>query len=693
VVAISYGQPAFNILKEEESIVLPQEKLLWFPDSASAFNNINSFSSPLNLSVQDYHWSRFAIVNNSGSDKEYYVQIPKTGFIHCWIKRAGSPSWEYLRSGSLLPLHERSLASNTNGIKVVLYKDDVTDIVLQLQPIFSIYRQDKYDITVQRLAQFERHDSRRLLWQGIFLGIILVMALYNLILFFAVKDVSYFHFVLSLIGIGLYFSFYYGIGIEYLWPNAPLWDTYFYTFIVPFSGLARILFTKTYLHTQKLLPGIDRVLNILGVICFLCISFGFISYIFQIDILRSYVTVIGVLGTSVMIMMLVSGIVAFYRENYKPAQYFIYANVLLVVGGILFIFREMGYIPDNFYTRYFVQVGTLVQVIMFALGLASRLNETRFQLAEEIVAKERLALQNEKEKKLLIEQQKLELESRVHQQTLDLKLQNAQLETIISQLKNSETKLTQLNQLKDKFFSIISHDLRNPLATMQSTLKLITEHHTKLNEEEKQKLVIEAQASLDNLNQLLYNLLQWSQSQMNLLEFKPEKIKINPIIENAVKISHLNAHMKNIKIFFDADDSFIGYADKNMIEFIVRNLLSNAIKFSHRNNEVHITSYRKNNHIVIEVKDSGIGMSESKIKKLLDTNSTITKRGTEKEKGSGLGLLISKEFIEKNKGKLFIQSESGKGSCFSFTIPEAEGMNTKKEASPFASNTSLLLYI
>jgi two-component system, sensor histidine kinase LadS len=690
VVSISYGQTAFNIVKEEETIVLPQERLLWFPDSASAFNNINSIGSPLNLSAQDYHWSRFSIVNNSGSDKEYFVQVPKTGYIHCWIRRSGTSSWEYFRSGSLLPLYDRSLASNNNGIKVVLYKEDVTDIIFQLQPVFSIYRQDKYDITVQRLAQFERQDSRRLLWQGIFLGIILVMTLYNLLLFFAVKDVSYFHFVLSLIGIGLYFSFYYGIGIEYLWPNAPVWDTYFYTFIVPFSGLARILFTKTYLHTQKLLPGIDSVLNILGVICFLCISFGFISYIFQIDVLRSYVTVIGVLGTSVMIMMLVSGIVAYYRENYKPAQYFIYANVLLVVGGILFIFREMGYIPDNFLTRYFVQVGTLIQVIMFALGLASRLNETRFQLAEEIVAKERLALQNEKEKKLLIEQQKLELESRVHQQTLDLKLQNSQLETIISQLKNSETKLTQLNQLKDKFFSIISHDLRNPLATMQSTLKLITEHHTKLNEEEKQKLVIEAQASLDNLNQLLYNLLQWSQSQMNLLEFKPEKIKIKPIIENAVKISHLNAHMKNIKIIFDDEENNIGYADKNMIEFIVRNLLSNAIKFSHRNTEVHITSYRKNNHIVIEVKDSGIGMSESKIKKLLDTNSTITKRGTEKEKGSGLGLLISKEFIEKNKGKLFIQSEAGKGSCFSFTIPEAEGVDIKKEASPFASNTSLL---
>ncbi|MBA2330622.1 MAG: sensor histidine kinase [Flavisolibacter sp.] len=689
-ITFSYGQTAFSIIKDEETVVLPQEKLKWFPDSISAFNNQINIRSHINLSTKDHHWSRFTLVNNTDSDKEYFLQIPKTGFIHCWVKRASDPTWEYYTSGSLLPLQQRSLASNSNGIKVVLLKEDFTDIVLQLQPVFSIYRQDKYELKVQRLAHFERQDSRRLLWQGIFLGIILVMTLYNLILFFAVKDVSYFYFVLSLVGIGLYFSFYYGIGIEYLWPNAPLWDTYCYTFIVPFSGLARILFTKTYLHSQKLLPGIDRVLNVLGVICVLCISFGFISYILQIDILRSYITVVGVLGTSVMIMMLVSGTVAYYKENYKPAQYFIYANALLVVGGILFIFREMGYFPDNFYTRYFVQVATLIQVIMFALGLASRLNETRFQLAEEIVAKERLALQNEKEKKQLIEQQKTELESRVHQQTLDLKQQNAQLESTINQLKHSEIKLTQLNQLKDKFFSIISHDLRNPLATMQSTLKLITEHHNKLNEEEKQKLVIEAQASLDNLNQLLYNLLQWSQSQMNLLEFKPEKIKIKSIIEDAVKVSHLNAHMKNIKILVAVDETSYAYADKNMIEFVVRNLISNAIKFSHRNHDVYVTAFKKNNIITIEVKDSGIGLSESKMKKLIDTNSTITKRGTEKEKGSGLGLLISKEFIEKNNGKLSIQSVAGKGSCFSFTIPEADIPDMKKEAALISSNTSSL---
>jgi signal transduction histidine kinase len=331
----------------------------------------------------------------------------------------------------------------------------------------------------------------------------------------------------------------------------------------------------------------------------------------------------------------------------------------------------MGLIPDNFYTRYFIQIGTLVQVITFALGLASRYNETRLQLAQEILSKERLALQNEIEKTELIEKQKNELEEQVQKQTIDLKVQNHTLEDIIEQLKDSELKLTQLNQLKDKLFSIISHDLRNPLATMQSTLKLITEHHTKLNEEEKKRLTKEAQASLDNLNQLLYNLLQWSRSQMNLLQYKSERIAIKPIFENCCKVVQLNAHMKNIKLHIVAQDHLYAHADKEMIEFAIRNLLSNAVKFSHRNSDVFLKASVVENKIKIQVLDSGIGMNQQTIQKLSILNATVTRRGTEKEKGTGLGLLISKDFIEKNGGHLHVQSEVNKGSAFSFELPLA----------------------
>ncbi|MEJ7826845.1 MAG: sensor histidine kinase [Segetibacter sp.] len=675
------SQKNFTINKEDETIAIEPSQIKWLADAegSATFNDYINHS-PGFINKPDFlkekkknFWCNFSVLNNTNFDKEYFIQTSKTGIVECWIRSQSDTTWKTHRSGSLLKLKDRSLQSNIDGIIIQLPKSQPVEIVMKFKSGLSIYQTNNSLLTLVPLATFERQDSNRLLWQGLFLGVILVMALYNLIIFFAVKDLSYLYYVLSLVGLGLYFSFYYGVAIEYLWPNAPLWDTYCFMVIVPFNGLSRIFFTKTYLHTATILPQTNIVLNILASFCGLLMIAGIVCYCLHIDVLNASVSIVGILGTIILFMMLYSGFVAFYREGYKPAQYFIYANVLLVVGGALFITRELRLLPDNFLTRYLIQIGTLVQVILFALGLASRLNNTRIQLANEIVEKERLALEREIEKKELFEKQKAELQLQVEEQTADLKRKNLQLEDIILQLKNSELKLTQLNQLKDKLFSIISHDLRNPLATMQSTLKLITEHHNKLDEDEKKKLSHEAQASLDNLNQLLYNLLQWSRSQMNLLQFKEERFGIHPVLINCVKVLQLNAHIKNIRIHVVAEENLYGYADKDMIEFVIRNLLSNAIKFSYRDSDVYVKATLHKNLIKLQVLDSGIGLSASKIKKLLELNESITRRGTEKEKGTGLGLLISKDFIEKNGGSLHIESEPGKGSCFSFSILDYTG--------------------
>jgi signal transduction histidine kinase len=559
---------------------------------------------------------------------------------------------------------------NTNGFRVFIKTNQRATIWLKLQSVYSIYKPLNYDLAIKTEAEFIQHDNQRLLWQGIFLGVILIMSLYNFFIGVAVKDISYLYYVLSIVGIGTYFAFYYGFGIEYLWPKKPLWDTFCYLIIVPFSGIMRLLFTRTYLHTPLLLPNTNFLMNLLMGLNIFVMSFGLITYLFKIDIILILIEIIGFTGTAIHLLMLIAGIIA-YREKYEAAKYFIWANLVLVVGAILFIGRELGFLEDNFMTRYLVQIGFLIQVVVFSLGLASRLNAMRSQLAKEMLEKERLSLDREREKKELYEQQRSELLIQVEQQTKDLKHKNIELEKSFDLVKKSENKQTELNDLKNKLFSIISHDLRNPLATMQSFLKLITEHHHKLTEDEKQKLYAQAQQSLDNLNLLMYNLLQWSRSQMNLLEFKSEKIYVRPILDNAAKVLQLNAHMKNISVTVQSEGNFCVYADKEMMEFVVRNLISNAIKFSHRNNVVVVKAYQQDNSIVIQVQDSGIGLSENKIKTLLEMNTTVSRRGTEKEKGTGLGLLISKEFIEKNKGRLYIISEPGKGSSFSFTLQKA----------------------
>ena len=670
-------QAQINIEANKPLRHVQQNELTWFfeKEGSLTFEKINDsfFTNYKNVDFSAAKkntniWGRLVVNNVSGLDQEYILQTNKWGYFEAFINNQNKQP-DHLISGSLVSLQNRSQPSNTNAVKFVIKQQERKIIFLKFKSEYSIYVHDNISLQLVKQTYFEKTDRKRLLWQGLFFGIILVMALYNLFILFAVRDISYFYYVLSIVSIGLYFAFYYGFGIEYLWPRSPLWDTFCFVIINPFTGLTRILFTRTYLHTPSLLPRINKILNVLAFACISILVTGLACYLLKIDLLKPMVTIIGILGALVLIMMVVAGIVSYYIDKYEPAKYFIAANILLVIGAIAFIFRETGLMEDNFFTRYLVQYGVLIQAVVLSLGLGSRLNKMRLQLATETLAREKLALEKEKEKKELIEQQKTELQQQVKEKTTDLQLKNTMLQNTVGQLKESENKLSQLNQIKDKLFSVVSHDLRNPLATMQSFLKLITEHHEKMSEDERKKLFLEAQQSLDNLNELLYNLLQWSKSQMNLLQFRPDKLNMKLIVDGAVRLVQLHAHMKQVIIKTNVEQGLAAYADKDMIEFIVRNLLSNAIKFSQRKSDVAVNAFTAGGHIIIEIVDKGIGLNEAKIKKLLEKNTTLSRRGTEKEKGTGLGLLISKEFIEKNGGYLQIKSELGKGSVFSFNIP------------------------
>ncbi len=692
------GQPVISLSANQAIASVPQEQLLWFIDSTGklSFDDVRKFrfttDQKNHLEISGTSWTAWGLLyllNESGVDQEYVLQTNKWGSFEAFA--GSSPgSMLHLKSGSLLPLDDRSQPSNINAIRLLLKKGETRTVFLKFTPVYSIYTRKDINVGISEQNLFEKTDRQRLLWQGLFFGIILVMALYNLFILFAVKDISYFYYVLSIVSIGLYFAFYYGFGIEYLWPSSPLWDTFCFAVINPFTGLTRILFTRTYLHTPQLLPRINTILNMLGAGCVVTMITGLACFFLDIDILKPLVMIIGILGTLVLVMMFVAGFVAYYYDKYTPAKYFIAANILLIIGAIAFIFRETGLMSDNFFTRYLVQYAVLIQAVVLSLGLASRLNRMRLQLTTETLEKERVALEREKEKKELIQKQKQELQAQVQEKTADLHLKNALLEETVNQLQESENKLSELNHVKDKLFSVVSHDLRNPLATMQSFLKLITDHDEKLSGEEREKLFYEAQQSLNNMNELLYNLLQWSRSQMNLLRFRPDKINVKAVVDAATKLVQLHAHMKQVVINTSIPDSLHAYADKDMIEFVIRNLLSNAIKFSQRNSSVDITAFLKEDMVEIQIADHGIGLSEAKRKKLLGKHTTISRRGTEKEKGTGLGLLISKEFIEKNKGHIQIESVIGKGSVFSFDIP---GQQQKSRLTSVESSTGPAVYL
>ena len=235
-------------------------------------------------------------------------------------------------------------------------------------------------------------------------------------------------------------------------------------------------------------------------------------------------------------------------------------------------------------------------------------------------------------------------------------------------LKNEE--LQKLNTAKDKFFSIIAHDLRSPFNGFLGLSQILVEELPTLAPEEIQMIAVSMQNSATTLYRLLENLLEWAKMQQGLITFKPEILPLKPLIDHCLAIKQLKAQSKEIEIINHIPDEIEVYADSNMLQTIIRNLVSNSVKFTNKGGEIIVSAKTKKDNIVeINIKDNGIGMSREMIEGLFHLEVNTSRKGTEGETSTGLGLIICKDFVEKHGGKLRVKSEEGKGSTFYFTIP------------------------
>lgn len=283
-----------------------------------------------------------------------------------------------------------------------------------------------------------------------------------------------------------------------------------------------------------------------------------------------------------------------------------------------------------------------------------------------------------------IRQQNRLLEKKVKERTVELKKANDLLvhqnEQIVEQNHNLKEKgeeieaqrnsLEELNKTKDKFFSIISHDLKNPLSAVMGFAELLDNSFDTFSEEKKRKFIKIISSSSKSLFALLENLLHWARSQSGTMLFKPEKIKLNGIIcENIITLKH-HAKKKLIDLEFNEENDFYLVADENMLSTVIRNLTSNAIKFTPTGGKISLNISEKENSIVVRVKDSGVGMTPEQIDKLFEIDKNKSTNGTDSETGTGLGLILCKEFVDKHNGKIWAESRLGQGSAFYVELPK-----------------------
>jgi len=270
--------------------------------------------------------------------------------------------------------------------------------------------------------------------------------------------------------------------------------------------------------------------------------------------------------------------------------------------------------------------------------------------------------------KLLIKQKEW-LEKEVRERTAEIRIQKEEIEAQADLLRRNNEELELLNHTKNKFFSIIAHDLRNPFYAISGLSDLLIRDLTRLRPDEAYEFLYTIKSSADSASSLLDNLLQWARSQTNVIAVNPVSFDLHRLIDASIKFLKVAASAKNITLTSHLKPGTIVFADENMITTVIRNLLSNAVKFTPLNGAVHITAEINHETVTFSIRDNGTGMDKETLENLFSLDRKQSSKGTAGEKGTGLGLIICKDFVEKNNGTIHVSSEPGKGSCFSVTLP------------------------
>ncbi|HVO75892.1 MAG TPA: response regulator [Ignavibacteriaceae bacterium] len=258
------------------------------------------------------------------------------------------------------------------------------------------------------------------------------------------------------------------------------------------------------------------------------------------------------------------------------------------------------------------------------------------------------------------------IEIALYKHKMEMKLKESE-----RRYKTTAARLKEINESKDTFFSIISHDLRAPFDSILGFSEILKNEFKELSESEKELYIDSLYEASRHVYNLLNNLLQYSRFEADKIDFNPKEILLKEIVEKNLRTLGNTAEKKNINLGTKSLENLTVFADEEMLNSILINLISNGIKFTRRGGEVCVFARKKGSFTEVIIKDTGIGMDEATIFKLFNLNTNKSRLGTENEKGTGLGLFITQKYVEKNGGTLDVVSQINKGTAFSFTIPNA----------------------
>ena len=607
-------------------------------------------------SMDNNYWLMFNIRNSTSETIKRIVGFNEAIMETADLYYKTDTGWHHEQNGLSQAIDKRQIKNGCPVFYISLKAGETKTVYLKINTklIFS------FSVIVEDISEYFQKEQTRVIGHWIYFGAALAILIYNIFLLFSLRDKVYLYYVIYAACIIIYTFNSSGFSL-YINSNLNIYYTLFSS--LAFMGWAVPMFTRELLKTKELSKWIDKVLIIISV-AHLALALLIIINIYS----YRWISIIGM--PSILFLFFV-GVFSIIKKI-PVANLYVFGMGAYLIGLFMIAGVTLNILPFNNFTRYGFMVGSIIELIVFSLAIARRikiLQEEKIIFQDKLLASE-ISMKNELKIKVQERTQELvDIGKELIDKNDELSLQVNEKNNALGTLKKTEMNLRESNVTKNKLFSIISHDLRSPFNSILGFANLLLKNHKQYDEVKIEEYLKVVDNSAKQTYKLLDNLLNWARTQTDGFVFNPKKQSLEKILIELIKLEKNNAEIKNIELSYNLSEDINIYADYNMMEIILRNLISNALKFTHINGEVTIDAKQDTDNVIISVSDTGVGIKQEVLQEIFEISQKKSTVGTEDEKGTGLGLVLCKEFVEKHDGKIWVESEIGKGSKFIFSIP------------------------
>jgi len=617
------------------------------------------------------YWVRFRVKNQNLQTNEWRLELGFTNMqdIHFYLPTMNAKGFDRIHTGLLLPYDTRDVGYHTFVFKLPLEAGTEQTIYLRFESSDSM----TLPLTIWSLEAFEQKIQIELLLFGLFYGALLIMAGYNLFLWFSLQEKSYLYYVLHVSMLIMFQLSYTGLATQYLWPEMAWFNRLAIPIFVSLTVMSALKFTTVFLETKVQVPSLHKLLILLLTLWgILFVLIPFIEYRLIIIPLATLL----ILNTPI---MLLASFFA-WRRGYRPARYFLLAWFTPLISSILTVLVRFGLLPSNTLTEQGYTYGLVLVMLLLSLALADRINN--FKQEKEIAQTKTLQTLQKHER--LVREQNAILEQKVEERTEQLTIAKEAAEVA--------------NQAKSTFLSNMSHELRTPLNGILGYVQILKRDRTLTSHQRDGLNVIHK--SGHHLLTLINDVLDLAKIEAEKMELYPTTVNLSNFLNDIVGIMRMAAYEKNIQFIYDADQNLPATVelDAKRLRQVLLNLLGNAVKFTSRGSVMlrvtiedqglgvwsQASTIRGNRPLVpkpqsltpnaqllapirFEVIDTGAGMSSNQLEtifKPFEQMGNMEKRA----EGTGLGLTITSQLINLMGSKIEVESELSQGSTFWFDI-------------------------